>query len=196
MILVIPLPAPPSRSERPGIAVESDLVARVRAGEHDAFEGVFRANYALLRAVAARLAPRDQSDEIVQDVFLSFWERRATLEISGSMRAYLLGAVRFAAASAVRRAQVARKFQPRVLELHDPPPNADALVLADERGRVLRTAVARLPERCRLVFELVRLEGLSYNETAAALGISAKTVDAQMGNALRRLRDELAPYHR
>ncbi len=58
----------------------------------------------------------------------------------------------------------------------------------------MRRAVADLPERCREVFRLSREQGLRYAEIATALGISVKTVEAQMGKALRLLRDRLAPW--
>ncbi len=171
-------------------------MARIRAGDHDAFNATFRAHYPLLRSVAGRLATPDQADEIVQDVFLSLWERRSLLHVQGALRPYLLSAIRFASASRVRRDQVARRHQPTVLELHQRPQPADEAMLSEERTQMVRAAVDRLPPRCREVFELVRLEGLSYADTAAALGISPKTVDAQLGKALRRLRDDLAPFHR
>ena len=173
-----------------------ELVARIRAGDHDAFDTAFRAHYPLLRAVAARLATPAQAEEIVQDVFLSLWERRSSLLVPGALGTYLLSAVRFTAASSVRRAQVARRHNVTVVELHQPPAPSDEALLHEERVRVVRAAVDRLPPRCREVFELVRLEGLSYADTAAALGISPKTVDAQLGKALRRLRDDLATFSR
>jgi RNA polymerase sigma-70 factor (ECF subfamily) len=172
------------------------LLARVRQGDHAAFEAVFRTHRALLHAVAARLASPALAEEIVQDVMLAFWERRAALDVQGSVRAYLLAAVRFTAASSVRRAQVAARHADAVRALHAPPAATDAGLLDDERARAIERAVARLPERCRMVFVLVRLEGLSYADAGAALGVSPKTVDAQMGNALRRLRDDLRAFRR
>jgi len=200
----VPLAAPPVPEPQPHSPLapptppppDETLVARVRAGDARAFEAVFRAHHALLHVVAARLATPALADEIVQDVMLSFWERRATLDVRGPIRGYLLAAVRFAAASAVRRGQVARRHEAAVRALHAPPVATDAAVLDDERARAIDAAIARLPERCRLVFVLVRLEGLSYAEAAAALGISPKTVDVQMGHALRRLRDDLRAFRR
>ena len=60
----------------------------------------------------------------------------------------------------------------------------------------MRRAVAQLPDRCREVFELSRVHGLTYAEIARALDISVKTVEAQMGKALRTLRERLGPYLR
>jgi RNA polymerase sigma-70 factor (ECF subfamily) len=61
-------------------------------------------------------------------------------------------------------------------------------------SEVIRQALADLPDRCREVFQLSRDRGLKYAEIATALGISIKTVEAQMGKALRVLRERLAPW--
>ena len=58
----------------------------------------------------------------------------------------------------------------------------------------VRAAIAKLPERCRLVYTLHREQGLSYAEVAAVMGISVKTVDAQMGRALKSLRKLLGGF--
>ena len=177
-------------------AADAALLARIRQGDHQAFAAVFRAHYPLLAAVAARLSTPEQAEEIVQDVFLSLWERRGALDVDGSIRSYLLAAIRFASASAVRRSMVAERHRAAGFEFHAPPPLADAALMDDERARVITAAIDRLPERCRMVFVLVRVEGLSYADAAASLGIAEKTVDAQMGKALKRLRDDLRAFRR
>jgi RNA polymerase sigma-70 factor (ECF subfamily) len=73
-------------------------------------------------------------------------------------------------------------------------PPADRVALEGEIHAALGKAVASLPERCREVFELSRVQGLKYAEIASALGISVKTVEAQMGKAIRILRARLAAW--
>ena len=68
------------------------------------------------------------------------------------------------------------------------------MLVDEEMDVAVRQAVAELPERCREVFELSRVRGLRYAEIATALEISVKTVEAQMGKALRLLRERLAPW--
>ena len=72
--------------------------------------------------------------------------------------------------------------------------SAPASLVEEEIDAALNEAVNGLPERCREVFELSRVHGLRYAEIAATLGISIKTVEAQMGKALRILRERLAPW--
>jgi RNA polymerase sigma-70 factor (ECF subfamily) len=73
---------------------------------------------------------------------------------------------------------------------------AHAHMVEDEMKVAVQRAVAALPERCREIFELSRTHGLKYAEIAVVLGISIKTVEAQMGKALRFLREELSPWIR
>jgi RNA polymerase sigma-70 factor (ECF subfamily) len=190
----LPVPAPTPDAVPDPAAAAVSVVERLRDGDHAAFEAVFRAHYALLHAVATRLAWEEVAEEIVQEVLFSLWERRETLSLDGDLRSFLLAAVRFRAASAVRHAQVRDRAGDAVAAFHKTPRPSDAALVDAERAAAVERAIARLPERCRMVFTLVRLEGLSYQETAAALGISPKTVDAQMGHALRRLRADLAEF--
>jgi RNA polymerase sigma-70 factor (ECF subfamily) len=71
---------------------------------------------------------------------------------------------------------------------------APSLLVEDEIKVALKRAVESLPDRCREVFELSRTHNLKYSEIAQTLGISVKTVEAQMGKALRVLREELRPW--
>jgi RNA polymerase sigma-70 factor (ECF subfamily) len=94
----------------------------------------------------------------------------------------------------LRHAAVERDAEPYVGSAPAAAPRPDAGVVEEEMDAALRRAVADLPERCREVFELSRVHGLRYAEIAQTLGVSVKTVEAQMGKALRQLRDRLAPW--
>lgn len=173
---------------------DPNLLERLRAGEQAAFDDIFRAHYpALVGSAEAMLRDRAAAEEVVQDVLLELWRRRETLSIDTSLRAYLFRATRNRALNRIRHERVQRRGEP-ILAVTDAPPPADAAVAEQEIDEAVRRAIAGLPPRCREVFELSRIRGLRYAEIAEALGISVKTVEAQMGKALRILRDRLAPY--
>lgn len=175
---------------------EAAWVEGIRAGDAVAFEALFRAYHAPLCAFAFRyLRARDLAEEIVQEVFLFVWERRETWDVRTSVKNYLFTAIRNAALSYLRHERVVRRREAETVELFGgPSASADAEVGAAETLAAVQRAVGRLPERCRLVFTLQREQGLTYSEVAEVLGISPKTVEVQMGRALKSLRKALAGY--
>ena len=174
---------------------DRELLARIRAGDGDAYDTIFRAHYAHLVGAAERmLRRRDVAEEIVQDVMLELWRRRETLVVDDSLRAYLQRATRNRSLNHLRHGKIAERAEPEIAAgLHETP-QADAEIVDAEMAAAVREAVASLPDRCREVFELSRVQGLKYAEIASALGISVKTVEGQMGKALRVLRDRLSPW--
>jgi RNA polymerase sigma-70 factor (ECF subfamily) len=158
----------------------------------DAYPGLFRFAYRLLNS-------RELAEEIVQDVFLDLWRRRDVVDPCSVARAYLYTATRHAAISAIRRSHVEARAATRddigVGITHGmPSSDAAAAAEASDLDEAIARAVESLPDRCRLVYTLSRREQLSYAAIAAALGISVKTVEAQMGRAFRILRTRLASY--
>jgi RNA polymerase sigma-70 factor, ECF subfamily len=170
------------------------LLERLRSGDEQAFESIFRTHFPALLAFAERmLRQRAVAEEIVQEVFLEIWKRRATLELTESFRAYLFRSTRNRCLNELRHDRVVRRTAP----LHAPgvsEPVATGALEEAEIADALDHAMKMLPPRCREVFELSRDHGLKYAEIAATLGISVKTVEAQMGKALKLLRDQLAPW--
>ena len=174
---------------------DRELLARLRAGETSAFDAIFRANYALLVRVAeSMLRERATAEEIAQDVMLELWRRRDSLDVTDSVRGYLLQATRNRTLNALRHRAIERKSEPQIIESTSHLPATDSVARERELEEALRSAIGELPDRCRQVFELSRVEGLKYAEIAARLGISVKTVEVQMGKALRLLRERLKAW--
>jgi RNA polymerase sigma-70 factor (ECF subfamily) len=174
---------------------DHELLQRLRSGAEDAFDAIFRAHYAPLVGLAESLVrERAIAEEVVQEVMLELWRRRESLTVEESLRAYLFRATRNRALNHLRHERVERKGEPYARGHSSTPAVGHLRLVEDEIDAALREAVQSLPERCRQVFELSRGHGLRYAEIAATLGISVKTVEAQMGKALRILRDRLAPW--
>jgi RNA polymerase sigma-70 factor, ECF subfamily len=172
---------------------ERALLERIRQGDEGAFDAVFRAHYPSLVGMAeGMLRSRAVAEEIVQDVMLALWRRRDSLPVEESLKAYLFRATRNRALNHLRHARVERQGEPYAAGPTMKAPTAPSLLVEEEIDLAVRQAIGELPERCREVFELSRVHGLRYAEIASTLGISVKTVEAQMGKALRLLRDRLA----
>ena len=174
---------------------ERDQLARLRAGDHAAFETLFRTHYPAVAGFAySYVQARDQAEEIAQNVFVALWDRHTRLEIKQSLRAYLLASVRNEALNRSARARVEQRWYEGAL--HDTeqaavPPVDEALISAELTEQV-RAAIAELPPGCRRVLQLRWYDQLSHAEIASVLAISVKGVENQLARAKRLLRERLA----
>lgn len=168
-------------------------LAQLRATDERVFmEVLFREFYRPLGNVIHRVVrDREATEDLLQDVFARVWNNRHSIEITTTWRAYLYRAAMNAALRYQQRSA-------RSVALDDAPPAAEPVAgdsLADLHHADAETAVAaalnQLPTQCRAVFEMSRFEEMSYREIAETLEISPKTVENQMGKALRILRQHL-----
>ena len=174
---------------------DRELLRRVQTGDEAAYDTVFRSWYpVLVRVATALLRDEDAAEEVAQDVMVQFWKRRHAVDVDVPLRPYLLRAVRNRALNHLRHMRVRRESEKDVEALYDAPGTADQPIAAKELAAAAKVAVSELPRRCREIFELSRVDGLKYSEIAEALEISEKTVEAQMGKALRILRERLAAF--
>jgi len=175
-----------------------EVLARLRDGDRDAFEIVFRHFHPGLVGLARRYSDSsDAAEDVVQEVFLSLWRRHADAPAEhGPLTAWLLRSVRNRALNVIRHHRVVRSWAERTVreaELPDGPPDPGTEEGISEVERQVREAIAALPERTREIFLLSRDGGRSYRQIAEQLEISVKTVETLMGRALKTLRARLAP---
>ena len=194
-----PLPPPATRPPSWTVVDDADILARLRGadedGAKDAFDALFRGWYArLVRVANAVVREPAVAEELVQDVLLELWRRRERLENGASVPAYLLQATRNRALNHVRHRRVEQRGAARAGGEPTREPAVTGELAAAELDAAVRRALDELTPRTREVFELSRVHGLRYAEIAAALGVSVKAVEAQMGRALRTLRERLAEW--
>lgn len=135
------------------------------------------------------------AEEIVQDLYMYLWEQKDVLHITTSLRAFLYTSVKNRSLNYIRNEKTrvlhedefAREQQLKVSQMLD-------FCEQEELSHIIDQAIAELPEQCRLIFEMSRKQQLTYNEIAAQLNLSPKTIESQMGLALKKLRKRLAPY--
>ncbi|MHB8838194.1 MAG: RNA polymerase sigma-70 factor [Gemmatimonadaceae bacterium] len=174
---------------------DRDLLRRIRLGDEQAFDALFRLHYAaLVGFTESLLHDRMVAEDVVQDVLLEVWRRRESLEIDLTWRSYLFRAARNRALNEIRHARVAQRAEPLVRGPESVEASSPRDLDARELDAAFRQALASLPAPVREVFELSRRDGLRYSEIAAALGISVKTVEARMGRALKELREQLSAW--
>lgn len=166
-----------------------ELIQALQQDDSAAFEQVFFTFYKRLHAYAC-LVLKDSglAEEVVQEVFCRFWERRRNITIKESLQAYLYAMVYHECLKEKRR----RPLEP-VVDRPGASSASDKVECTALREELARS-MAALPEKCRLVFYLNRVENMKYREVASYLGLSEKTVENQMGKALRLLRKHLAEF--
>ena len=175
-------------------AADAELLRRLRLGDERALELVFRAHYPSMVTVVRRIvfAP-DVAEELVQDVFFKLWTKRENLAEIDALKTYLYRAARNTALNHLRRLKLEQAHEEREAAKGEPATteSTDDSATAGELTDAVHAAINRLPTRCREIFLLSRDGGLTYAEIARSLEISVKTVETQMGRALKSLRTSL-----
>ncbi|WP_350027996.1 RNA polymerase sigma-70 factor [Pedobacter sp. B4-66] len=160
------------------------------------FEQMFKAHYKELHSYAnIMLRDEDTAEEIVQSMFLKFWEKRALLNVQTSIKAYLYKCVYNDSLNYIKHQKVKTKYQDfAAYTMNNHHEAASSKVELTELQFKLQEALNELPEHCRTIFQMSRFEELKYREIAEQLDLSIKTVENQMGKALKILRLKLADF--
>ena len=178
-------------------AAELVWVDRIRAGDVDAFEALYRKYWQPLYAFAFRyVRSKEDAEEVVQDVFFRIWRGRADWVPAGAVRNYVYCAVRNAARDRLERAAVARRWGGRGRVGQGAAAAAAAIqseLEAAELVAAVQRALDELPPKRSAVCKLRLIDELSYAQIADRLGIREKTVETQLARGLKFLRDRIRP---
>ncbi len=185
-------------SDNKGVETFTDqqFLTAIQTGDERSFELLFRQQYApLCQYGFSFLKDWDDAEEVVQAMFLAFWEKRESMVITTSLKSYLYRAVHNRCLNRIKHLSVQAEYQTYAQSDESGTQESPAQeLIASELEAQLQQAIGRLPEQCRLIFMMSRFEELKYQEIADQLGLSIKTVENQIGKALRILRTELADY--
>ena len=137
--------------------------------------------------------PQQESKDLVQNVFIKFWNDREKTDIRFSIRSYLFVSVKNKCLDLLRKKTKNLKIQ-EITNEHDTYDESFDTYVLSELEALFNKSLEKLPERCREVFELSRFHGLKNREIAAKLDLSEKTVENQVTKALHILKEELKDY--
>ena len=173
---------------------DKEITSGIRKGDIQQFEILFRSSYApLVRYAASIVKDTDAAEEIVQELFYRLWKDREKISINTSPEGYLYRSVHNMCLHHLDHMKVVDRHNTEmerdVNNLTIGP--AEELYHKELLDRVAGI-LEKLPERCGRIFYLSRFEGLKYSEIARKLSISVKTVEANMGKALKEFRKGLA----
>ena len=176
-------------------ALHDALFARVRAGDREAFRLLFRQHQRTVYwAAFSVLHTRGDSEEVLQDAFLTLWNKRGTIDLVGeSVLPWLITTARYLALNR-RRAESRRPRDSLDAgpEITDDAPSPESVAIGNEALRRIRTIMATRPDVDQRIFELCLVDDLSYDQAARALGISHATVRNRLSRLKGRLRSELS----
>jgi RNA polymerase sigma-70 factor (ECF subfamily) len=165
------------------------------AGNAILFEKVFKEHFKGLHSYAFTMTRDEQAaEDIVQNMFLKLWEKKDEIQIERSLASYLYRAVYNDCLNHLKHQKVRAAHRAHEARNAAAGNNSAEQVSYKELERKLELALNVLPEGCRTVFQMSRFEELKYHEIATKLDISVKTVENQMGKALRLLRQELTDF--
>jgi len=187
-------PTPPSHDDL------ACWMERACAGDTSALEALFRATHRWLIGLALNyVGSAADAEDVVEEMFLKLWSRRDRIRVTGSVKSYLSVALRNTAFNYLDR----RRVEARYLESPHLEPwargggsggaadDAERGPLTSERMEQVRRAIDALPARARETYCLYYHRGLTYAQIAQAMGVSIRTVEAQLVRSVRRLTKEL-----
>ena len=174
---------------------EQELLRHIKKDDHKAFRQLFDIYYKYLVVTVYNVSGNlDVARDMAQDTFADLWNRRQKIQIESSLKSYL------------RRTVLNKTFNHFKLKANkyddlesihvqaNMEAGAQQRLEAQEMEQIIHGAIQALPEKCRLVFTLARLEGLTHKGIATQLGISTKTVENQMTKAMKRLKMALEQF--
>jgi len=171
------------------------IVSRLKKKDKAAFEYVFNEYYDILCNYSCKfLDEKEDAEEIVQDVFVKFWERLDSLAEDSSIKSYLYRSVHNSCINFLKHEKVKDAYKYYVIQKMETIENPENEDNPEHMEQEIHKAIESLPPQCRKIFTLSRFEGLKYQEIADHLGLSVKTVEVQMGKAFKLLREKLKHF--
>lgn len=171
------------------------LYEEMKRGKEYAFDFFFNYYYPGLCIYAQKMGSisKEEARDVVQDVFVKFWNDREKLDVLFSIRSYLFVSVKNKCLDLLRKKNRNIKIQ-EITDQHDITDESFESFVLSELESLFNNSLNKLPERCREIFEMSRLHGLKNREIATKLNLSEKTVENQVTKALHILKEELKDY--
>lgn len=181
---------------RNGVYTDEELLDFLRDGNHTAFTEIYNRYWRVMVTHACKiLKDEDEALDVVQDIFLTIWNRSTDLHIGSSLKAYLYIATRNQALKVISRSTLKEEFAGELAAAFEEGlATTDEQLAFNELSEILEDAIRKLPPRLKAVYEKSREQGLSHKAIAEELGIAENTVKSAMHRTLTYLRSKLIPF--
>lgn len=177
------------------LPLSTDLLTSLKKGEAQAMEQIYKDYWAdVFDSACRRVRDEDVAQDITQEIFISLWENRQRLAISGSLRSYLLAAVKYKVINYFKSAIVKDKYQEDLFFLAEGQMelSAENKLMVKDLNKEIDAAMQDLPEKMRQIFRMSRMQEKTIREISAELGLSGQTVKNQISAALKMLKERLS----
>ncbi len=179
------------------IHTDEQLLQQMADDDRRSFTLLYQRYWENLFITAAKaLRGKDAAADVVQDVFLSLWNRRNELNIQGLLAAYLHTSVRYKCIHYIEKNITRRDYLVQLAEvaISASSPNAEINLQLKEMQQTINKTVAKMPPKMQEVYKLSRQEHLNYKEISDCMSISVETVKKHIQHALRLIRKDMASY--
>lgn len=176
---------------------DEEYLVQMAEGSRQAFTELYNRYWEDLYVTAAKvLREQKEAEDVVQDVFLSMWNRRNELNIQGSLAAYLHTSVRYKCIHYIEKNITRRDYLGQLVDvmMRSAAANAEINLQLKEMQETVNKAVSKMPGKMQQVYILSRQQGLSHKEIAGYMHISVETVKKHIQHALNLIRKDLFPY--
>jgi RNA polymerase sigma-70 factor (family 1) len=170
---------------------------RVAAGDEEAFRKIYYLFYRKLYLFSLAIVKiKEVAEEITEDVFIKIWQQRAHIPSINNLRVYLYIATKNTALSYLSKKakdNLVEPFDNINIDLYKSSITPEELMITAEMYRKIQQQVEALPPRCKMIFKLIREDGLKYKEVSDILNISVNTIDVQIAIAIKKIAVALKP---
>lgn len=175
---------------------DHELLTRLGQGDEAAFRALYDRYWQRLLYFASRKTGGDmaEAENMVQDIFVSLWQRRQTIRITSSLEAYLVVSVKYRVIRWLNRQDTESLYndEGRVMDILDD--STQEYLALDELQARLGELVAKLPEKAQLIYRLSKEEGLSHRQIADELGMTETAVNVTLVRTRKTLRTGLGSF--
>lgn len=192
-----------NQTKKPGVQETPDdlhmtervLWQKIRQGDEDAFSTLFQTYYKQLYFFAGRIV-RDpaEAENIVQDILAALWIQKEQIHIKSGLKSYLYTAVKNRALSWIKKNKNRVSLEQSDTLSRNSVASPENIYIEKEWDTAVQNAIARLPQRCRLIYRMKRYDNLKYEEIAGIFNISINTVKTQLQRAFKILEKELTSF--
>ncbi len=175
---------------------EKHLIAGLTNKNKIVFDFIFSYYYSGLCAYARRWVDSPEvAEDLVQDFFVRLWINSSNIEITSSLKSYLFSSIKNKALDHLKHVKVEVNYEKKLKHFSTKKDESSNWEFTEsELTELIDKALQKLPPRCREIFTMSRFEGKNNADIATILGISKRTVELQISNALKTLRIELKDY--